>query len=291
MLSGGLAWVNGEIVPRAEARVSIDDFGLRYGLTCFETMLARHGRIFRLAQHIDRLATGLRLFRADPPPRGELERAVEETLRVNALDDAAVRLSVTPGTGTRPALPASGVPMVIVTTDPLVPLPPRGRLRVGSVRVDAERPWRHVKVGHFAPYLLARAEAEEAGFDDALLLDHSGRIVEASTANVFFELDGVLVTPSLAAGPLPGVSRAAVLEVGAARGLAVREADLTLDDVAHATSGFLTSSIAGVVPVTSVSWSAGDRQIEWTPSDLTVAGGIVGAVAGAYDALVESETA
>ena len=290
-MSGGLAWVNGEVVPRAEARVSIDDFGLRYGLTCFETMLARHGRVFRLAQHLDRLEAGLRLFRAVPPARAALEHAIEEVLRANSLDDASVRLSVTPGAGTRPALPASGDPTVVVTADPLAPMSPRSRLWVSSVRIDAERAWRSAKVGQFAPYLLARAEAEDLGFEDALLLDYSGRIAEAATANVFFELDGVVVTPSLAAGALPGVTRAAVLELAAAEGVPVREGDLTLDDLGRATAGFLTSSVAGVVPVTSVSWRAGDASREWAPSGLTVDRRIVDVIAGAYEALVEAETA
>ena len=290
-MSGGLAWVNGEFVPRAQARVSIDDFGLRYGLTCFETMLARHGRVFRLAQHLDRLEAGLRLFRAVPPARAALEHAIEKVLRANSLDDASVRLSVTPGAGTRPALPASGDPTVIVTADPLAPMSPRSRLWVSSVQIDSERAWRRAKVGQFAPYLLARAEAEDLGFEDALLLDYSGRIAEAATANVFFELDGVVVTPSLAAGALPGVTRAAILELAAAGGVPAREGDLTLDDLGRATAGFLTSSVAGVVPVTSVSWRVGDASGDWAPSGLTVDRRIVDVIAGAYEALVEAETA
>lgn len=288
-MSPSLAWVDGGLVPRDEARVSIDDFGYRYGLACFETMLARHGRVFRLGQHLDRLDAALRLFRAAPPPRDELVSAVEETLHANGLTEASVRLSVTPGRGMRPALPAAGPPTVTVTADPVPAGQPRGRLWVTRVRIDAARPWRGAKVAQFAPYLLARAEAEDEGFEDALLLDHAGRIAEASTANVFFVIDGGLVTPSLDAGALPGVTRACVIEVAAARGQPVWEADLTLDDLARATAGFLTSSIAGVAPMTSVAWEVDGRRHQWSPSDAGGAG-VMATVAGAYEVLVERET-
>src|SRR5690606_35746289 len=136
--------------------------------------------------------------------------AIAETLEANRLTEASVRLSVTPGTGARPALPAPGPPTVTVTADPIGARPPARRLRVSTVRLDASRAWRSAKVAQFAPYLLARVEAEEHGYDDALLLNHEGRVVEASTANVFAVLDDpsgrdVLVTPPLEDGPLPGI--------------------------------------------------------------------------------------
>ncbi|MGE3961101.1 MAG: aminotransferase class IV [Dehalococcoidia bacterium] len=263
---GGVAWVDGELVPRERASVSIDDFGFRYGLTCFETMLARNGRVFRLAQHLDRLEASVQLFLATPPPRGELERAVAAALEANALTEASVRLSVTPGNGTRPALPATGTPHVIVTAEPLGALPARGRLWVSSVRLDAARPWRAAKVGQYATSLLARAEAEAQGYEDALLLDHAGRIAEAATANVFFEVDGAIVTPSLGTGALPGVTRGCVMEVAASLGRPVREVELTLADLPLATGAFVTSSIAGVAPVTSVAWDATGGRISWESS-------------------------
>src|SRR5690606_35819375 len=75
-----VAWVDGALVPRDEARVSIDDFGLRYGVACFETMLARGSVVFRLDAHLDRLERGLRAMRADPPVRDALVEAVQRTL-------------------------------------------------------------------------------------------------------------------------------------------------------------------------------------------------------------------
>jgi len=282
-----VAWVDGALVPRAEARVSIDDFGFRYGLACFETMLAQNGKVFRLSEHLDRLEASLKLFHTEAPTRTILRRAITATLKANGLTEAAVRLTVSPGTGTRPALPATGAPVLVVTTDPIGARHPRRKLWVSTVRLDASRPWRGAKVAQFAPYLLARAEAEERAVDDALLLDQRGHIVEAATANAFFVVGGVLVTPPLADGPLPGVTRAAVLEVAKSLGIATREATVTLHDLERAESAFLTSSVVGIASVRSIGWEDGGKRHLWQPRG---DGALHDRLSEAYATLVEAGT-
>ncbi|MQC17449.1 MAG: hypothetical protein DWG80_00045 [Chloroflexi bacterium] len=287
-MTSGIAWVDGELVPREEARVSIDDFGFRYGLACFETMLARHGRVFRLAEHLDRLEASLTLFRATAPARTVLRRAVTATLKANALSDASIRLSATPGSGTRPSLPATGSPTVVITVDAVGPPPPPARLWVSSVRLDASRPWRGAKIAQFAPYLLARAEAMERGLDDALLLDQRGHVAEAATSNAFFLIAGVLLTPPLSDGPLPGVARSAILQAAAELRIASREATVTLHDLQRVEAAFLTSSIVGLATVRSIGWEDGGQRHLWqTPGDAPV----VASLRDAYERLVEAETA
>ena len=287
-MSPRIAWVDGDLVPRDEARVSIDDFGFRYGLACFETMLAKNGKVFRLSEHLDRLEGSLALFRAAAPARTMLRRAITATLKANALDDASVRLSVTPGLGTRPALPATGTPTVVITVDEVGPPPDPARLWVSSVRLDASRPWRGAKMAHFAPYLLARAEAMERGLDDGLLLDQRGHMAEAATSNAFFSINGVLITPPLSDGPLPGVTRAAVLEVAAGLKIATREATVTLHDLQRVDAAFLTSSIAGLTPVRSIGWEDGGQRHLWQPSGDT---SLVATLQEAYERLVVAGTA
>ncbi len=252
----GYAWVDGAVIPRDEARISIDDFAVRYGVACFETMLARGGRVFRLSAHLDRLEDGLRAMGVEAPDRAILERAVDETLAANGLTapqiGASVRLTVTAGSGHIPALNAAAAPSVIVTTDPLPPLPAPPRLRVVSTRIDAHRPLRGAKTSQFLPYLLARAEGRAAGADDAVLLNHDGAIVEAATANLFVLRDGTLHTPTLDDGPLPGVTRAALIEVARSLDVPVVERTIGLDDVAQAEAILLTSSIAGIVSAASL---------------------------------------
>lgn len=247
-----MAWVNGATVPRDEARVSIDDFGFRYGVACFETMLARHGRVFRLEAHLDRLERGLQGLRATPPPRDLLHRAVGETLAANGLEEASVRLTVTPGNGHAPDLDVASGPNIAVTADPIGPAPAPARLRVSTVRVDQRRSLRSAKHAQFLPYLLARAEAHDAGADDALMLDRAGRIAEGATANVFLVQGQRLVTPSLESGALPGVTRAVVLELAQRLAIVAVEEDVTPSDLGRASAVFLTSSVVGLRPVASI---------------------------------------
>ena len=286
-MTSGIAWVDGDLVPREEARVSIDDFGFRYGLACFETMLARHGRVFRLTEHLDRLEASLALFRAPAPARTVLRRAITATLKANGLSDASIRLSVTPGSGTRPALPAAGSPTVVITVDAVGPPPPPARLWVSSVRLDASRPWRAAKTAQFAPYLLARAEAMERGLDDALLLDQRGHVAEAATSNAFFLIAGVLLTPPLSDGPLPGVTRGAILQAAAELRIASREATVTLHDLERVEAAFLTSSIVGLATVRSIGWEEGGQRHLWQPPGDAP---MVASLQEAYERRVDAET-
>lgn len=255
-MSPAQAWVGGRLVAREEARVPIDDAGFRYGAACFETMLARRGVVFRLDAHLARLEGGLASLRVTPPVREALRRAVVETLAANALTEASVRLTVTTGTTQAPDLSSAHDPLIVVTADPLLPASDEPvRLRVSTVRVDQRRSLREAKTAQFVPYLLARAEAREAGADDALMLDRAGRISEAATANVFLMQGERLLTPSLEAGPLPGVTRAAVLEVARQAGVLAVETDVTPSDLARASAVFLTSSLAGLRAVASIEGS------------------------------------
>lgn len=287
-MADGIAWVDGALVPRGEARVSVDDFGFRYGLTCFETMLARNGNVFRLAEHLQRLEAGLRLFRAELPARADLQRAVAATLEANGLTEASVRLSVTAGVGGPPSLPALRPGSIVVTVEPLGPRPSRARLWVSSVRLDGQRPWRGAKVGQYAPYLLARREAEDLGYEDALLLDHSACIVETATSNVFALVDGTLVTPPEERGPLPGITRACLLELAPTVGLLAREADLTLADLDRAVAVFATNSLVGLEPIRSIEWDAEGQRRAWQASDS--AGEAFTRLGSAYEALVDAST-
>lgn len=285
----GLAWVDGALVPREQARLSIDDFAVRYGAACFETMLARHGRVFRLDAHLARLTGGLRAMHVPPPPLAALAEAVAATLRANALLDAGVRLTVTAGRGRAPDLGAAATPAVIVTAEPLPSPPAPPRLRVVAMRIDATRPLAAAKQAQFLPYLLARAEARAAGADDAVLLNHAGALVEAATANLFLLAGEGLATPPLADGPLPGVTRAALIEVARALGVPVAERTLAPGDVMPARALLLTSSLGGIVPAAALDATPPEvsAPLAWRAPAAPPA--LLDALAAAYAALIEAE--
>lgn len=286
----GWAWLDGAIVPRGEARLSIDDFAVRYGAACFETMLARAGGVFRLDAHLDRLGAGLCTMGVAAPSRALLAGAIAEALAANGLGAASVRLTVTAGSGGAPDLRAATRPSVIVTADPLPPPSAPLRLRVVVTRIDARRVLAGVKSAQFLPYLLARAEARAAGADDAVLLNHEGAVVEAATANLFVLRDGGLETPPLRDGPLPGVTRAAVIEVARGLGLPVVERTLRLADLASAEAILLTSSVVGIVPAASLRAAEPEApgNLDWWAGEPAPAP--LGRLTEAYEALVVRET-
>ena len=263
-----LAFVDGRLVPRDEARVSIDDAAVRYGAACFETMLAVNGRVFRLDPHLARLARGLAALGVDPPSAAYLRDAVARTLQANALRDARVRLSVSAGRMPRPDLATAVSPSVIVVAEPLVEAPAAPlHLLVASQRVDPGRPLAAAKTAQYLTYLVAAAEAHRSGFDDALLLNTHGRLCEASTSNLFARIDSTLVTPPIEDGPIPGITRAALLELAPRAGLTPVERSLTLHELASVQELFVTNSIAGLRSVAAVSHrspAGGDTRPIWS---------------------------
>ena len=282
-----LAWIDGVIVPRGEARLSIDDFAVRYGAACFETMLARNGVIFRAEQHLDRLIDGLRAMGIVPPPIEELALAVSSTLAANWLLDGSVRLTVTAGRGHAPDLGTASAPSVIVTVDELPPAPTARRLRVARTRVDAGRPLAGAKTAQFLPSLLARAEARAAGADDAVLLNHAGAVAEAATANLFAILGGHLVTPPLEDGPLPGITRADVLDLSVDLGVPAEERSLSLGDLAAAEAILLTSSVSGIVAAVSLDADVPDAPVALAWRAPTRVPRLATDLAEAYEAMIQ----
>jgi branched-chain amino acid aminotransferase len=280
-----IAFVDGALVPRAQASVSVDDAAVRYGAACFETMRATNGRVFRLLAHLERLHAGLEGMGVEAPPAADLERAVSSALEANRLSEARIRLSVSAGRMPGPDLAATAGPSVVVLVDPVgggAPLPLA--LAVASVRVDAGRPLAFAKTVQYLSYLLARAEARAIGADDALLLNTTGSVCETSAANLFVVRDGQLMTPALSSGPLPGVTRSVLLDLAASLGPAAVEQAVTLDELTAADELFVTNSVVGTQPVRSV---AHGGSVLWQG---TAPGPVTARLADEYARLVSRES-
>ncbi len=263
-----MAWVHDRVIPRESASVSIDDFSTRYGAACFETMLARNGRVFRLDAHLDRLHAGLAEMGVQPPERWRVDEAITVTLDANRLRDASLRLVVTAGSGRSPNLEAAHGPLMTLTADPLPVAPSPPRLRVVSVRLDERRPLLGAKTANFLTYLLARREARLAGADDALLLNHAGDVAEAGTSNLLALIDGTLITPPSESGAIAGITRAALIEIARGIALSTAERRISLADLSRADAVLLTSSIAGIVLAASITGfpPASPIEVDWRAS-------------------------
>ena len=249
-------WLNGRLLNEADAAIAVGDRGFLLGDGLFETMRAYAGRVFRLAAHLRRLADGAGRIGLDLP--FGLSDAVRETVAANRLRDGAVRLTVTRGAvGAGLLPPASDAPAtVLVTARPYRAEPSwyeRGlSAALARGRLDENRATAGLKHTGYLEAIVAVREAAEAGFDDALFRDAAGHLAEGAASNLFVVVGETLCTPPLSCGVLPGITRAAVLELAAATGIEVREAPLELAVLSDASEAFLTSSLRELVPLVRV---------------------------------------
>lgn len=252
-----IVYLNGRFVPAEEACVSVFDRGFLYGDGLFETMRAYRGRLPLGPAHMERLQRGasaldLRL----PAPPATLLAAALELLARNRLEDAVVRLTLSRGTGPRGYSPrGASQPTLVLSAHPASPLeapaPAPWRLHTSSHRVRVNDPLTSAKTANKLLHVLARAEAEAAGADEALLLNTAGRVAEAAAANLFWFEGDRLLTPPVEDGALPGITRGFVLEIGRQSGWTCAETGAVPDRLRAADAVCLTLSSLGIVSVAS----------------------------------------
>jgi len=254
-----LALVDGRLVDVREAAISVFDAGFQSGDAVWEGMRVYDGTVFRLADHLLRLADSAKALKITLPlPIEEIGAAVEVTLAANDLrHDAHVRLMVTRGTRSTSGMdprnaPPTGCLVIVAESKPVASRPAPQTLRTSSIRRPGPQT---VDPGiHHANQLnsiLARLEVQDSGVDAALMLDQDGFVAEADTANIFCLTGGRLRTP-LATACLHGITRGIVLGLGVDLDLAPREERLTLFDLYGADEVFLTGTVCELVPVVRI---------------------------------------
>jgi branched-chain amino acid aminotransferase len=261
-------WLDGELRDADEPHLTVFDRGFQLGDGVFETLRARGGTSTELVEHLARLrasADGLGIELATDTER-RIEEGIAALLAAEGLagpeGDASIRVTVSRGDfRARGLLPVGRdhPPTVAIQAWP-VPPPPADHLSRGlhlvasSVRRDPESPLAALKTTSRADYVFARLEARRAGADDALFLTTDGHLSEATSANLFLlratAAGTELATPALACAILPGTTRSWILAWAADAGLRASEAWLTTRDLAEADEAFVSSSVAGILPVT-----------------------------------------
>ena len=249
---GPHVWLDGELLPLADAGVSVLDRGLLLGEGCFETLTAVDGVPFALRRHLERLRTAAAVLRIELPwSDDELRAAVHEVLDADPVARSPLtrlRITLTGGPAPLgPGTPAEPSPSVLVTCGPLVAPAPTAVACTSPWPVNERSPLAGVKHSSRAELVLALAHAHAQGADEALLGNTAGQLVEGTGSNVFVVVDGRLLTPSLASGCLPGVTRSLVLEVTSAI-----ESELPLSVLETCDEAFLTSSTRDVHPLSSI---------------------------------------
>lgn len=254
-------YLDGKFTPKSKAAVSVFDHGLLYGDGIFEGIRAYSGCVFRLVDHIDRLyesAKGIHL--KIPITKHEMTEAVLETVRRNQLRDAYIRLVVTRGAGDFGVDPAlCKTPTIFIIAEPMASVlgpkePKVVKLMVSSYRRDSIDATSHeIKSLNYMNSVMAKIEANNAGTDDAVLLDHRGFVSEASVTNIFIVKDGRVSTPSSAAGILHGITRGRIIRLCSDLGIDVEQRDVTPFELTTADEVFLTGTKAEILAVGSIS--------------------------------------
>lgn len=231
-------WLNGRLHDADIAGIAPGDRGLLLGDGIYETLLVRDGTPMQMDAHLARLRHGAGVIGL-PMPGFDLPGAIYAVLAANGVRDGALRLTLTRGSGPRGiAPPAVPTPTVMITTAPAAaPLAPARCIVATCTRRNEHSPLAGIKSVNCLDAVIARIEATQRGADDAILLNTAGQVAEATASTLFVLLDGQLVTPPLADGVLPGITRARMLVLGAG------EKTLTPDMLAQAAQAFLTSSL------------------------------------------------
>ena len=253
-------YIDGKYYNERQARISVFDHGLLYGDGIFEGIRAYNGRVFKLKEHVDRLFCSAKsiLLRL-PLAHAEIMAAVVETCRRNKLRDGYIRLVVTRGPGSLGLSPNSCKrSSLIIIAGEIQLYPPQIYQRgMDLVTVPTTRNLHSalnpaIKTLNYLNNIMAKIEANNAGCEEAIMLNREGFVAECTGDNLFIVREGGLVTPPLSAGALYGITRRVAMELAAEAGLKVGEADLTRHELFNADECFLTGTGAELVPVVKI---------------------------------------
>lgn len=252
--------INGNLLDKENATVSVFDHGLLYGDGVFEGIRSYAGEVFRLDEHVDRLWDSAKALLLEIPiSKQEMARRIRETLAANDIKDGYIRVLVTRGVGTLGLDPnRCDNPQVIVITDRIALYPEElyeKGLEIVTVSTTRNHPAAlnpRVKSLNYLNNILAKIEGLQAGCIEALMLNHKGEVAECTGDNIFLARAGKLLTPPIDAGILEGITREVVIGLAREAGIEVREICLTKHDVYIADECFLTGTAAEVIPVVQV---------------------------------------
>lgn len=258
-----LVYINGQLLPRPEARISVFDASFQSGDNVWEGIRVYRGRVFELDTHIARLYDSAKAvdIRVHLTPE-QIKEAIFATLRANRLfDETHIRLILTRGerrtAGMNPAF-VTGPPSLVILAEKKPPIFNKAGIRLvaSSVRrplPDVLNPQIHH--GNQLNSILAKLEANHAGVDGGVMLDHHGFVAETDSANIFVVKDGEIATP-LPTACLHGITRGLVMREAAAAGIPMKERQVSLADLYAADELFVTGTIVEIVPVVELNGRA-----------------------------------
>jgi branched-subunit amino acid aminotransferase/4-amino-4-deoxychorismate lyase len=265
-----IVWIDGTLIDDKAALLPATLAGNFLGWGCFSTMGVRHARPLHLARHIARLRDNAsRLAMEIAFSDQQIQAALAEVIQQNGVQTGVARLTVIQrGDGRWNKQTGSHFSVLAQEAPPpaLLGL----RLMISPFRFEARRPLAGIKSTSALDYHLAWQDAQRQGFDEAILLNQNGALCETARANLFWERNGELFTPSLECGCLPGIARQLVLEGAPSLGVTVREGVFSLQELRMADELFLTSATNGPRGVSAVRFADEDADEAYPTSEITL---------------------
>lgn len=255
-----LIYLDGEFVPKSEAKISVFDHGLLYGDGVFEGIRSYNCLVFKLKEHLIRLYESAHTIMLEIPLSiEEFMETVVETLKRNRLRDSYIRVVVTRGVGDLGLDPANcKKPSIFVITDKII-LYPESFYRNGmeiitvpTVRNLPEAINPALKTLNYLNNILAKIEAKNSNYQEALMLNHQGYVAECTGDNIFIVKNGIVQTPPTYLGALKGITRQAILDLALRNDIPCQEKIMTRHDLYNADESFLTGTAAEVIPVVKI---------------------------------------
>ncbi|MDD4956428.1 MAG: branched-chain-amino-acid transaminase [Candidatus Omnitrophica bacterium] len=258
-------FLNGALVEKEKAVVSVFDHGLLYGDGVFEGIRSYNRKVFRLDEHLDRLYQGAKVIRLDVPyTKEELRDHILDTLKANDLNDAYIRVVVTRGVGDLGLDPRKCKKATVFIITDKITLYPESFYENGLPIIIAGVRRNHpssidprVKSLNYLNNILGKIDAIDAGTMEALMLSIDGYVVECTGDNIFTVKDGVLSTPPSEMGALAGITQKAVMELASSLGISTGFREMKPETLYNAEECFLTGTAAEIIPVVKI----GDKVI------------------------------
>lgn len=240
-------WINGQVLPTDEARISPFDHGMTVGDGVFETLKIAGTAPFAMSRHLRRLERSATALGLEAPDADLVRAAAAEVIRANGVDDGRLRITLTGGPGPMGSNRGTEGTTLVLAVSELAP----SEHGTDVITVEWTRNERGALTGlkttSYAENVMALARAVAADASEAIFANTAGNLCEGTGTNIFVGIEGRLITPPLSAGPLAGVTRDLVLEVTDAV-----EEDLPFDVLFDADEAFLTSSTRDVQAIASV---------------------------------------
>lgn len=251
-------WINNKFYSSDKAKISVFDRGFMYGDGAFETMRSYAGAVFKIDDHLRRLFSSLNGLKIRSPySKRHLRKSIYECLKINNLQSAYIKIAITRGEG-RFGLGHRDIfiPNVVIVAKGFEGYPDRMFAKGISAKITGLHNERSILSGikslNYLAFIMARLNAKQDGFDDAILMNTRGNITEGATSNIFLITGKTLITPSLDSGALPGITRNVIIDIAKRLNIPVKEKAVSRNELLRADEVFFTSSLAEVMPVTRI---------------------------------------